>query len=60
MAKKTIRAANFSHHANHAPAATKLPELRVVEDLELTLEWLLESPPNVHQFDEPPVSRLSG
>lgn len=23
-----------------------------------TLEWILDSPPNVHQFDEPPVSLI--
>jgi hypothetical protein len=30
----------------------------VVPELVDTLEWVLNSPPNVHQFDEPPVSKL--
>lgn len=28
----------------------------VVPELVDTLEWVIESPPNIHQFDEPPVS----
>ena len=28
----------------------------VIPELVSTLEWVLDSPPNVHQFDEPPVS----
>ena len=28
----------------------------VIPDLVDTLEWVLDSPPNVHQFEEPPVS----
>ena len=27
----------------------------VIPDLVNTLEWVLDSPPNVHQFDEPPI-----
>lgn len=27
----------------------------VVPELVDTLEWVIESPPNIHQFDEPPV-----
>lgn len=27
----------------------------VIPELVETLEWVLDSPPNVHQFDEPPV-----
>ena len=30
----------------------------VIPDLVDSLEWVLDSPPNVHQFDEPPVSLL--
>mmetsp|Transcript_10528 Transcript_10528/g.17162 ORF Transcript_10528/g.17162 Transcript_10528/m.17162 type:complete len:86 (-) Transcript_10528:186-443(-) len=26
-----------------------------IPDLVDTLEWVLDSPPNVHQFDEPPI-----
>ena len=28
----------------------------IVPELVDTLEWVIESPPNIHQFDEPPVS----
>ena len=28
----------------------------VIPELADTLEWVLDSPPTVHQFDEPPVS----
>ena len=28
----------------------------VIPELVDTLEWVLDSPPTVHQFDEPPVS----
>lgn len=28
----------------------------VIPELHDTLEWVLSSPPNVHQFEEPPVS----
>ncbi len=38
---------------HHAPADSKDV---VIPELVDTLEWVLESPPNVHQFDEPPVS----
>lgn len=27
----------------------------VIPDLVNTLEWVLDSPPNVHQFEEPPI-----
>eukprot|EP00349_Pseudokeronopsis_sp_Brazil_P006731 CAMPEP_0202959708 /NCGR_PEP_ID=MMETSP1396-20130829/3881_1 /ASSEMBLY_ACC=CAM_ASM_000872 /TAXON_ID= /ORGANISM="Pseudokeronopsis sp., Strain Brazil" /LENGTH=52 /DNA_ID=CAMNT_0049678409 /DNA_START=127 /DNA_END=285 /DNA_ORIENTATION=+ len=27
----------------------------VVPELHDTLEWVLSSPPNVHQFEEPPI-----
>ena len=30
----------------------------VVPEVVDTLEWILDSPPNVHQFDEPPVRKL--
>ncbi len=30
----------------------------VIPELVDTLEWILDSPPNVHQFDEPPVSPI--
>jgi len=27
----------------------------VIPEIVDTLEWVLDSPPNVHQFDEPPI-----
>jgi heme/copper-type cytochrome/quinol oxidase subunit 1 len=27
----------------------------VIPELHDTLEWVLSSPPNVHQFEEPPI-----
>jgi len=41
-----------------APVTThKTPSSDVViPELVDTLEWVLDSPPNVHQFEEPPVS----
>jgi hypothetical protein len=30
----------------------------VIPQLVDTLEWVVESPPNVHQFDEPPVKNI--
>ena len=29
--------------------------IRVVNKTVDTLEWVLDSPPNIHQFDEPPI-----
>lgn len=49
VAPKAVRP--FSHAA--APSADV-----VIPELVSTLEWVLDSPPNVHQFDEPPVSVL--
>jgi hypothetical protein len=37
----------------HAPA--KPSGDVVIPEIVDTLEWVLESPPNVHQFDEPPI-----
>ena len=43
-----------------AAAAPKAPSGDVViPELVDTLEWVLDSPPTVHQFDEPPVSFIS-
>jgi hypothetical protein len=44
-------AADHHHHEHKAPAQKGI----VVPDLVDTLEWVLDSPPNVHQFEEPPV-----
>jgi|AntAceMinimDraft_12_1070368.scaffolds.fasta_scaffold256673_1 hypothetical protein len=30
----------------------------VIPELVDTLEWVLDCPPNIHQFDEPPVRAL--
>jgi hypothetical protein len=37
-----------------APAEVKKTKV-IIPDLVDTLEWVLDSPPNVHQFEEPPV-----
>ena len=40
-------------------AATTAPKTSndiVIPQLVDTLEWVVESPPNIHQFEEPPVS----
>lgn len=49
----TVRA--FGHHAPAAPASTADVIIHE-DDLVESLEWALNSPPNLHQFDEPPVS----
>ena len=38
------------------PPQTKEVDGIVIPHLVDTLEWVLSSPPNVHQFNEPPVS----
>ena len=43
------------NQANVTPAAQTSSDI-VIPQLVDTLEWVLDSPPNVHQFDEPPVS----
>jgi heme/copper-type cytochrome/quinol oxidase subunit 1 len=42
----------FAQNAHAAAASGDV----VIPELVGTLEWVLDSPPNVHQFDEPPVS----
>ncbi|KAJ1437468.1 hypothetical protein B484DRAFT_392746 [Ochromonadaceae sp. CCMP2298] len=37
-----------------APAEVKKTKV-IIPDLVDTLEWVLDSPPNVHQFEEPPI-----
>lgn len=54
-------ARSFGAHASHDEApATHGNQTRadgvVIPELVETLEWVLDSPPNVHQFEEPPVS----
>ena len=41
----------FGGHA----AAPKPSGDVVIPEIVDTLEWVLDSPPNVHQFDEPPI-----
>jgi len=36
----------------------KVPDDVVIPELVDTLEWVLDSPPNVHQFEEPPVDLI--
>lgn len=43
-------------HAHAAPAAHGHGSDVVVPEIVDTLEWVLDSPPTIHQFDEPPVS----
>jgi hypothetical protein len=49
----TIAAPRLSFRAlgTAAPASGDV----VIPELVDTLEWVIESPPNVHQFDEPPL-----
>lgn len=57
----------FAGHAHHVPAAASpavtnaaaVDKEVCIPELVDTLEWVLEAPLNVHQFDEPPVSILS-
>eukprot|EP01038_Epipyxis_sp_PR26KG_P014741 gene14741-19814_t len=41
--------------AEHKPAAPAADGDVVIPDIVDTLEWVLDSPPNVHQFEEPPI-----
>lgn len=47
----TISARSFS-----APAAAAPSSDVVIPDIVDTLEWVISSPPPIHQFAEPPVS----
>jgi hypothetical protein len=40
----------FGGHAAPKPSGDV-----VVPEIVDTLEWVLDSPPNIHQFDEPPI-----
>mmetsp|Transcript_281 Transcript_281/g.347 ORF Transcript_281/g.347 Transcript_281/m.347 type:complete len:93 (-) Transcript_281:78-356(-) len=50
----TIPSRNFAHHAPKVDE--KVDPNKIIEpELFDTLEWVLDSPPNVHQFEEPPI-----
>jgi hypothetical protein len=54
-ARAPIAVRAFAQNAHAAAASGDV----VIPELVGTLEWVLDSPPNVHQFDEPPVSFTS-
>ena len=54
MSNNIIR--SFSAHTVPSSINDTNPESVVIPELVDTLEWVLDSPPNVHQFEEPPVS----
>jgi len=49
-----ISARSFAGHAA-APSTSSSSDV-VIPDLVDTLEWVISSPPPIHQFAEPPVS----
>ena len=53
----TTHPPGLDDHVGHAADYQNTKDI-VVPELVDTLEWVLDSPPNVHQFDEPPVSHL--
>lgn len=44
------------HHHDDTPKFTLNKDGVAIPELVDSLEWLLDAPPNVHQFEEPPVS----
>ena len=50
-----IRFFSDDHH-DSTPKFTLNKDGVAIPELVDSLEWLLDAPPNVHQFDEPPVS----
>lgn len=55
MGSNVTHPPGLEDHVGHQADYTNTKDV-VVPELVDTLEWVLESPPNVHQFDEPPVS----
>jgi hypothetical protein len=63
VATRTVRSAmrglRGMGHASATPVVplteVKLPEGVVVPEIVPTLEWLLDCPPNLHEFEEAPV-----
>jgi hypothetical protein len=51
----TPQARFMSDHHDEAPKYVLNKDGVVIPELVESLEWLLDSPPNVHQFEEPPV-----
>ena len=45
--------------ATQTVAVPKVPDDVVIPELVDSLEWVLDSPPNIHQFEEPPVIYFS-
>ena len=43
------------HHHDDTPKFTLNKDGVAIPELVDSLEWLLDSPPNMHQFEEPPV-----
>eukprot|EP00341_Mesodinium_pulex_P004570 CAMPEP_0116973686 /NCGR_PEP_ID=MMETSP0467-20121206/54660_1 /TAXON_ID=283647 /ORGANISM="Mesodinium pulex, Strain SPMC105" /LENGTH=93 /DNA_ID=CAMNT_0004665565 /DNA_START=17 /DNA_END=298 /DNA_ORIENTATION=+ len=43
------------HHHDDTPKFTLNKDGVAIPELVDSLEWLLDAPPNVHQFDEPPI-----
>jgi hypothetical protein len=59
-AKPAVSQLRFGHHDAHHDAKPKFvlnADGVVIPEIVDTLEWVLELPVNVHQFDEPPVRR---
>lgn len=58
-AKFAVRGMAWFGPNESAPLVTEevpvAPEGCVIPELVDTLEWVLDSPPNVHQFEEPPI-----
>ncbi len=54
LVAKTVTIARAPRVAAPVRAMSSAKDV-VIPELVDTLEWVLESPPNVHQFDEPPL-----
>eukprot|EP01040_Poterioochromonas_malhamensis_P005498 gene5498-5904_t len=54
MGSNVTHPPGLEDHVGHQADYTNTKDV-VVPELVDTLEWVLESPPNVHQFDEPPI-----